>query len=418
MNTIPPESTRELLAGAEPRVCPFFHPCYHHWAMEILPAEEELRALPDRPPRLCPACGTRVAEGATVCLMCGEPLEETEQAPEPAEPEQRRRRPKHLQILILVGVAIAIVAVGVTLTQRWAQEAPLPPTSTPTITQTATATLTPTPTSTPTPIPTPTPTATPVPPQAYTVQPGDALLTIALKFGLTVDEVKSFNNLTSDNITAGDTLWIPAPTPTPGPTPTLDPSLPTPTFSPYVVYTVKSGDVLSAIAQQFSVSVAAIQAANNLSEGSTTIQPGQVLQIPRYTPTPEMTAAVVMAGTPTPRPLYAAPALLYPRDGAQITGADAIVTLQWTSVGLLHTADNEFYRVELSIPTTGEPQTVFHTTSSTSWRLPANLFPPPEVENRVITWRVVVVRQEGTAAAPLYTLIGQRGGGRVFRWEP
>ena len=392
-------------------------------SMENLPAEEELRALPDRPPRLCPACGARVAEGATVCLMCGEPLEDAEKPVETdVVPVAPKRRLSLIQTIALLGIAIVIIVVAIIFGMRYTKEAPPPPTFTPTITATATSTLTPTPTATPTPVPTPTATATPVPPEVYTVQSGDALLSIALKFGLTVDELKNFNNLTSDNITAGDTLLIPAPTPTPGPTPTLDPSLPTPTLAPYLVYTVKSGDVLSAIAEQFGVSVVAIQAANDFSGDSTMIQPGQVLQIPQFTPTPQTSAAVVIAGTPTPRPLYAAPTLLYPPNRATITGNNSgenpNITLQWTSVGLLHPEDNEYYRVELTIPTTSEPITEFYTTRSTSWRIPVNLLPAPEVKDRTIIWRVVVVRQEGPETAPVYTLIGQRGSSRTFTWEP
>jgi len=386
--------------------------------MENLPAEEDLRALPDRPPRHCPACNARVADGATVCLMCGESLEDTETPTETDAPVHHKRRLSLIQVGALLGVVLTIIVIAVIFGMRFAKEAPPLPTFTPTITATPTITLTPTPTATPTPVPTPTATATPVPPQVYTVQSGDALLTIALKFNLTVDELKNFNNLSSDDITAGDTLLIPAPTPTPGPTPTLDPAIPTPTLAPYLLYTVKTGDVLSAIAQQFGVSVVAIQAANGFSNDSTMIQPGQVLQIPQFTPTPQTSGAVVVAGTPAPRPLYAAPALLSPPNRATITGENPNITLQWTSVGLLHPEDNEYYRVELTIPSTSEPATEFFTTRSTSWRIPVSLLPAPEVKDRTIIWRVVVVRLGGTETEPLYTLIGQRGSSRVFIWEP
>lgn len=386
--------------------------------MENLPAEEELRALPDRPPRHCSACDARVAEGATVCLMCGESLEEAETPAQAIKSPRPKGRLSLVQLLALLGITLIILTVSVILGLRFAREAPQLPTLTPTVTATPTSTLTPTPTATPTPIPTPLPTDTPAPPQPYTVQSGDALLTIAIKFGLTVEELKNFNGLTSDNIGAGQTLLIPAPTPTPGPTPTLDPSVPTPTLAPYLLYTVKSGDVLSGIAQQYGVSVAALQAANSLSTDSTMIRPGQVLQIPQYTPTPEATAAVVMAGTPTPRPIYPAPTLLYPPNGAAVSGEDAIVVLQWTSVGLLRVEDYEYYRVELVVPATSEATTLFYTTRSTSWRVPANLFPPAELTNRNFSWRIIVVRKTGTAAEPVYTLIGQRSGSRTFSWKP
>jgi LysM repeat protein len=63
-----------------------------------------------------------------------------------------------------------------------------------------------------------------------------------------------------------------ASTPTPTPTPTATPAPST--------YTVKSGDTLTGIADQFSVSPDAIQRANNIAN-PTDLQIGQVLTIPR-----------------------------------------------------------------------------------------------------------------------------------------
>ncbi len=48
---------------------------------------------------------------------------------------------------------------------------------------------------------------------------------------------------------------------------------------PYIVYTVKSGDVLSLIAQEYNVSLNSVLASNNLSE-TDYIQPGQQINIP------------------------------------------------------------------------------------------------------------------------------------------
>ena len=45
--------------------------------------------------------------------------------------------------------------------------------------------------------------------QTYTVQSGDTLYEIATKFGTTVSELKSTNNLTSDVIRVGQVLYIP-----------------------------------------------------------------------------------------------------------------------------------------------------------------------------------------------------------------
>lgn len=101
----------------------------------------------------------------------------------------------------------------------------------------------------------------------YTVKKGDSLWTIANKYGVTVTELRSLNNLKSDNLSIGQVLLIPIKTTTPS-TPTTD----------TVTYTVKSGDNLYSIADQYGVSVTAIKNANNLTSNLLSI--GQVLKIP------------------------------------------------------------------------------------------------------------------------------------------
>jgi hypothetical protein len=68
-----------------------------------------------------------------------------------------------------------------------------------------TATLQPTPATTAEP-----PTQTPQPFVSYTVQPGDNLIEIADRFGVTVEAISSANNITTPNqIVAGTILIIP-----------------------------------------------------------------------------------------------------------------------------------------------------------------------------------------------------------------
>jgi LysM repeat protein len=69
----------------------------------------------------------------------------------------------------------------------------------------------------------------------YVVQPGDSLWRIAANAGLTVEQLKAMNGLTSDIVSVGQRLIIgqaAAPTPTPAPSPTIDPNAPTATTSP------------------------------------------------------------------------------------------------------------------------------------------------------------------------------------------
>ena len=94
----------------------------------------------------------------------------------------------------------------------------------------------------------------------YTVKSGDTLYAIANKYNTTVDALKSLNNLTSNTLSIGQALKIPS------------------NSSDNVVYTVKSGDTLYGIAEEFGTTVSAITKLNNLS--TTTLSIGQKLLLP------------------------------------------------------------------------------------------------------------------------------------------
>ncbi|MCS7261062.1 MAG: LysM peptidoglycan-binding domain-containing protein [Anaerolineae bacterium] len=139
------------------------------------------------------------------------------------------------------------------------------------------------PPATPTPLPvTPTPpppvTITPPPPVTltpppaptrYVVQRGDTLYSIARRFGVSIWQLVSLNNIPNINlIYVGQVLIIPAPGPTPpgpGPTPTQ--------------YIVQYGDTLFSIARRFGVNVWRLASYNNISNPNY-IRAGQVLLIP------------------------------------------------------------------------------------------------------------------------------------------
>jgi len=83
---------------------------------------------------------------------------------------------------------------------------------------------------------TPFPTPTPGPDGRiiYIVQPGDTLIRISLISGVSIEELRGLNNITSDNITVGQKLLLglggpSVVTPTVGPSPTPTPLTPTPT---------------------------------------------------------------------------------------------------------------------------------------------------------------------------------------------
>jgi N-acetylmuramoyl-L-alanine amidase len=96
----------------------------------------------------------------------------------------------------------------------------------------------------------------------YTVKPGDSLYLISQKFGTTVDTIMKANGLTSTTIYPGNVLNIPSATSVSGST----------------KYVVKSGDTLYIISRRFNTTINTLVNLNGLK--STTIYPGQVLNVP------------------------------------------------------------------------------------------------------------------------------------------
>lgn len=92
----------------------------------------------------------------------------------------------------------------------------------------------------------------------YIVQPGDNLSTIAKEHGMTTQELKMMNQLTSDRIYPGQVLTIQG-------------------KSVIQSYTVQSGDNLWKIARQFNMTIPQLKHMNQLT--SEMLQPGQVLRI-------------------------------------------------------------------------------------------------------------------------------------------
>ena len=101
----------------------------------------------------------------------------------------------------------------------------------------------------------------------YTVKAGDTLYSIANKYGLTVNELKQLNNLTSDILSIGQVLNIS----------NSNTSLPSNT------YIVKSGDSLYSIAKKYGITVDALKSANGKTSNLLSI--GEILVIPTTTAT-------------------------------------------------------------------------------------------------------------------------------------
>jgi membrane-bound lytic murein transglycosylase D len=99
----------------------------------------------------------------------------------------------------------------------------------------------------------------------HIVKSGETLSAIASKYGVSVDNIKNWNNLSTDKLSIGQKLKI---------NPTTQTSSKTVTQK---MHTVKSGETLSSIANKYNTTVDAIMKANNLK--STKIYVGQKLKI-------------------------------------------------------------------------------------------------------------------------------------------
>ena len=97
----------------------------------------------------------------------------------------------------------------------------------------------------------------------YTVKKGDTLYNIANKFNLTVNELKSINNLTTDFLSIGQVLNI------------KPSNIDIPKIEEDTIYMVKKGDTLYAISRKYNIPVSKIIDLNNLS--TTNLSIGQKL---------------------------------------------------------------------------------------------------------------------------------------------
>lgn len=96
----------------------------------------------------------------------------------------------------------------------------------------------------------------------HTVRRNETLTEIAQAYRVSVDAIKSANQISNANrISVGQTLTIPADAPT------------------YIEYTIRRGDSLSDIAKKYGVTVGSLTAANGIRNASR-ISVGQVIRIP------------------------------------------------------------------------------------------------------------------------------------------
>ncbi len=115
-------------------------------------------------------------------------------------------------------------------------------------------------------------------PESYVVQGGDTLIGTANRFGLSVTQLASYNNISSRaDLLRGQKLWlIPGKVKAPVSTPAAAPSKPNIATKNYKV---RSGDGLIALAKQFGISTQALAGLNGIGARDS-LYVGQTLKVP------------------------------------------------------------------------------------------------------------------------------------------
>jgi len=262
------------------------------------------------------------------------------------------------------------------------------------------------------------------------VKRGDNLSSIAARYGTTVEAILEANDLAPSTILSiGQQLIIPSAGATGG----MIHEMPVISEGTVITYVIQAGDSLYSIAALYGTTVEVLMIANGIADPAL-IQVSQELLIswgtptptttstpeptltpeptptPTMTPTPTTTPTMTMtptmtptstpSATPQPMPTptsafpYPAPALLAPADGQVFRGGGEAIVLNWVSVGIL--ADDEWYVLGLRYETEGAAQPPDVWTKTTSWRVPADLYPPADIEPRLLRWDVTVIRQTRT----------------------
>ena len=221
-------------------------------------------------------------------------------------------------VAAILSVGLTLGALSISLVGFIPEEAE-PPTLTPIpspVPVTATHTLPPSPTLSQGAV-TPTPTVTstliqstlcPPPPgwTAYIVQAVDSLESIAAKYGVTSDYLKSKNCLVSNDLIPGKSIYVPN-------LPTSTPAACVPGYPGWVNYTVKSGDTFYGIAYRFYTTEREIKRVNCRTTND--LFAGEVILVPNVAPRPLTSTPVPSTPTTdasTATPVFTEPGTMLP----------------------------------------------------------------------------------------------------------
>ncbi len=317
-----------------------------------------------------------------------------------------------------------------TLTPTISPTPPVAPTREVAVLETPLASFTPAP---PTETETPTPTEGPI---EHVIESGQTLWQIMQLYGyfdFSVEAaVKAINPSIPDlnNLQAGRILLIPQMTPTPTPVGFELTNVANATLgiTPFVqnfdnvdCHTVVEGDTIVTIALDYNTTIEVLRQLNltlyfpptcdftNRSGGpdcSVNIQIGACVNVPFPTATPTLSPTPSGDETATPTPTYAPPHMVYPPQGAIITGG---VTLQWVSAGAL--AEDQAYFIQIYDVSQPDAPPVTGVSRTNSYQVPTNLT-PNDGQERVYEWTVAVALRNEQGS---YRIIGGESPRQQFK---
>ena len=118
-------------------------------------------------------------------------------------------------------------------------------------------------------------------PESYVVQSGDTLIGTANRFGLSVTQLATYNNLSSRaDLLRGQKLWlVPGKVTAPATTPAAPSTKPTKSSAATKNYKVKPGDGLIALSRQLNVPITTLATLNNIRT-TDSLYVGQNLKVP------------------------------------------------------------------------------------------------------------------------------------------
>ncbi|WP_289048411.1 LysM peptidoglycan-binding domain-containing protein [uncultured Psychrobacter sp.] len=168
-------------------------------------------------------------------------------------------------------------------------------------------------------------------PESYIVQGGDTLIGTANRFGLSVTQLATYNNLSSRaDLLRGQKLWlVPGKVTAPAATPAAPSTKPSKSSTATKNYKVKPGDGLIALSRQFNVPTTTLANLNNM--GTTdSLYVGQILKVPANV---DFTAANTSSSSASNPVKTSAPTSIVATTNYKVKSGDTLIGIA-NSVGI------------------------------------------------------------------------------------